>query len=100
MSYIDKQATIDAIYEKANEELADANHHFLAGVHMATAVVMGMPDAQPKRKRGKWIKVNGKTAINCSACYHCSWSLSFEDTVKRFDFCPNCGADMRGEQDD
>ena len=44
MSYINKQATIDAIYEKANEELADANHHFLAGVHMATAVVRDMPE--------------------------------------------------------
>jgi hypothetical protein len=50
MSYIDKQATIDAIYEKANEELADANHHFLAGVHMATAVVMGMTDVPDKEK--------------------------------------------------
>ena len=46
MSYINKQATIDAIYEKANEELADANHHFLAGVHMATAVVRDMPEQQ------------------------------------------------------
>ena len=54
-----------------------------------------MSSAQPGRKRGKWIKVNGKTAINCSACYHCSWSRSFEDTVKRFNFCPYCGADMR-----
>ena len=51
-----------------------------------------------KRKKGKWIYVNGHTAINCSACYHCGWSLSFEDTVKRFNFCPSCGADMRGEQ--
>ena len=50
MSYIDKQATIDAIYEKANEELADANHHFLAGVHMATAVVMGMSDVPDEEK--------------------------------------------------
>lgn len=50
MSHIDKQATIDAIYEKANEELADANHHFLAGVHMAMAVVMGMPDVPDKEK--------------------------------------------------
>lgn len=52
-----------------------------------------------KRKKGKWIYVNGHTAINCSACYHCGWSLSFEDTVKRFNFCPSCGADMRGEQE-
>ncbi len=59
-----------------------------------------LPSAQPQRKKGRWIKVNSKTAINCSACYHCSWSLSFEDTVRRFNFCPNCGADMMGEQDE
>ena len=58
------------------------------------------PTIEPQRKTGKWIKVNGKTAINCSICYHCSWSLSFEYTVKRFNFCPNCGADMRGKQDE
>ena len=57
------------------------------------------PSTMPERKKGKWIYVNGHTAINCSACYHCGWSLSFEDTVKRFNFCPSCGADMRGEQD-
>lgn len=51
MGSIDKQATIDAIYEKANEELADANHHFLAGVHMATAVVRDMPER-------RWIPCN------------------------------------------
>lgn len=50
MGSIDKQATINAIYEKANEELADANHHFLAGVHMATAVVRDMPEQ-------RWIPV-------------------------------------------
>lgn len=52
---------------------------------------------EPERK-GEWILVNGKTSINCSYCYHCSWSLSFEDTVRQFNFCPNCGADMRGEE--
>lgn len=50
-----------------------------------------------ERKKGKWILVNGRTAINCSVCWRCSWSLSFEDTVRQFNFCPNCGADMRGE---
>ena len=61
-----------------------------------------LPSAQPERKKGRWIKVNGKTAINCSACYHCSWSRSFEDTVKRFNFCPNCGArqEWRGRKND
>lgn len=99
MSYINKDATLAAIANKAKAELADANHYFLEGVQLAVDVVEGMTEVQPERKRGKWIKVNGRTVINCSACYHCSWSLSFEDTVKRFNFCPNCGADMRGEQD-
>lgn len=52
-----------------------------------------------ERKTGRWVKVNGKTAINCSACYHCSWSWSFEDTVKRFNFCPNCGARMEENEE-
>ena len=53
MSYINKDATLAAIANKAKEELADANHYFLEGVQLAVDVVMGMPDAQPKRKRGK-----------------------------------------------
>lgn len=50
MSYIDKGATLAAIANKANEELADANHHFLAGVHMAVDVVEGMTDVPDKEK--------------------------------------------------
>ena len=65
------------------------------GMDLCEEAVRNQPSAQSERKKGKWIKVNGKTAINCSSCYHCSWSRSFEDTVKRFNFCPNCGADMR-----
>lgn len=57
------------------------------------ADILNAPNIE-ERKTGKWIYVNGHTAINCSACYHCSWSLSFEHTVKRFKFCPNCGAKM------
>lgn len=44
--------------------------------------------------KGEWMI--GKGVINCSACKKCSWSMSFEDLVKSFKYCPNCGADMRG----
>lgn len=46
-------------------------------------------------KKGKWIRVNvqkswGKsTKIVCSICEKKSWL--------NYDFCPNCGADMREE---
>lgn len=61
-------------------------------------------DAQPtieERKRGMWIpqnhnKVNGMTSTavyyypKCSVCGYCAYPANF---------CPNCGADMRGDSD-
>ena len=44
MGSIDKQATIDAIRQKAKEELVDVNHYVRSGVQLAMAVVMGMPE--------------------------------------------------------
>ena len=52
---------------------------------------------EPERKKGRWIK--NSTHINCSVCKHCSWSLSFEDTVRQFNFCPNCGSLNGGEEE-
>lgn len=49
---------------------------------------------QPEPKKGRWIdKSNGiEGAWNyCSVCG--------EQAIDLYDFCPNCGADMRGEQD-
>ena len=31
-------------------------------------------------------------------CLHCGWSVRVERTKKPPMYCPNCGADMRGEQ--
>ena len=50
MSHIDKQATIDAIRQKAKDELADVNHYFREGVQLAVDVVEGMPDGLNRRK--------------------------------------------------
>ena len=49
-----------------------------------------LPSAQPELKKGKWIR-NG-WAITCSEC---GYDMPY--TVRNY--CPNCGADMRGEQD-
>ena len=46
------------------------------------------------RAQGEWIKRFG--LINCSVCKHSNWSDSFEHTVRRFKFYPNCGARMKG----
>lgn len=61
------------------------------------------------RKKGKWnersvfdakdMGMEEMQSAKCSVCgrYHTTPYLYFFDN---FNFCPNCGADMRGEQDE
>jgi len=52
-----------------------------------------VPSVTPKQKRGKWI--NGY----CSKCGKHAPFWAMASTYYKTSFCPNCGADMRGEQD-
>ena len=53
-----------------------------------------LPSAQPG-KTGRWI---GKYPFT-SACSECNYFIH-ASKVKVFAYCPNCGADMKGEQHD
>ena len=68
----------------------------------------GFKDAQLERKKGTWIiKDNPGTGwyrVTCSECGEDVTStapcIGFYPNAKvTWDYCPNCGADMRGEQD-
>lgn len=56
-----------------------------------TAVEKLQP-AEPNR--GKWIYQNGM--IKCDQCLRAIRRIDHDGLLN---FCPNCGADMRGEQD-
>lgn len=111
MSYIDKEATLAAIANKAKAELADVNHYFLEGVQLAMAVVMGMPEVDvPDRKVGKWVGINKieylggiiePTAFECSICGN-RINNKFMAKLGRcvFKYCSTCGAEMRNEEDE
>lgn len=47
------------------------------------------------RKHGKWEKISDRN-YKCSCC-DAWWSVDRDSVIKDFKFCPNCGADMRGE---
>lgn len=71
---------------------------------LAKAMLESLPSAQPERKKGKWEEreVSSEKVIDewqsarCSVCgkYHTTPYMYYFDN---FSFCPNCGADMRGE---
>ena len=50
--------------------------------------------AEPERKNGRWI--NKPDLYGVAYCSECDFELHINDTP----YCPNCGADMRGEQND
>ena len=53
-----------------------------------------LPPAEPKR--GKWNRLDMDT-FNCNQC---GTTFVLNQGSEKMHFCPNCGVDMRGEQDD
>lgn len=91
---ISRQAAIDAVIEWYGCEPSDMDYF--------VKILAKQPSAQPERKKGKWIHEikHHKSEeqefdyyeIRCSECgvfKRIGWSDAR--------YCPNCGADMRGE---
>jgi hypothetical protein len=87
------------------EELTDSNRKIIQFdkdcKQNAIDLLQNAPTIEPERKNGKWIpqdhnKTNGMASTlvyyypKCSVCGYCD---------NYTNFCPNCGADMRGEED-
>ena len=47
--------------------------------------------------RGKWLWAHGKKARYCSRCYHDEPYKFADEDADVYNYCPNCGADMREE---
>lgn len=52
-------------------------------------VLESLPSADPERKKGKWDDIGGVIRYGCLFCHHAQ--------ERKSNFCPNCGADMKGE---
>lgn len=88
---IDRQAAIDAMNKRARDTftLASGYKYYLGALHDIADDIKKLPSAQPERKKGEWIpKDDGR--------YHCSSCDGIAPKGYRWDFCPICGADMRG----
>ena len=79
----------------------DGAEHII--VHHARRIIEDMPSVTPTRPHGEWnyVQYDGNKNIgnwHCSNCRQICIAMHSMDDA--FDFCPNCGADMREVQDE
>lgn len=70
------------------------------GLDTAYDIIENIPSAEPERKKEKWLHKPNEYDDDTYECSRCGepWTL-IEGTPKEnnMNYCPNCGADMRGE---
>ena len=84
--------------------ITDYDDGYIDGVEVGVSTVSTMPPAQPERKKGEWLPDNNNAYEMRFVCSCCKESevvptIGFTKYKPLWDFCPNCGADMRGEKD-
>jgi hypothetical protein len=108
---ISRQAAMDAITARADRcaKNFSTDDPFWEGLVIAKSIIKGLPpvqaatSVQSDRKRGKWILDDDGIPAICSEC-GTNWMDDYVDSRELYftgkipNFCPNCGADMRGEQ--
>ena len=95
---ISRQAAIDELSQKY---IIIDNPHYIgynAGLDEAERAIKALPPVKPKR--GKWIDAvipNDNGDLLVQVCDQCNTFFPLAYTGGGHHFCPNCGADMRGE---
>ena len=111
---ISRQAAVDALRAMQTYKLFAGGDMLLIDQAGAQTELMLLPSAQTMRKNGKWLpykyaKPGHEYKFHvCSVCGCCDEYVSDvprpNGTIGRLEsvrnFCPNCGADMRGDPDE
>lgn len=96
---ISRQAVIDMAYDMS---VIDGEH--FEDTHMVVDIddIRKLPSVQPIPKKGEWIYDKNIENWRCSRCGQTPPPTGYvgkaDFMATHFKFCPNCGADMRGEE--
>lgn len=102
---ISRQAAIDLIHktiygffdivDNESEEPMGEKDKLLLEVNKAVSNgTKELPSAQPKRKKGKWVKQN--PFVDTEECSLCKYNIYSEELETPF--CPWCGAEMEEDE--
>ena len=89
-------------------DIGKIEHQDLWHYEQALSEIREMLETEPQRMKGKWIKgidipnrnpyLHLADAMYCSECHNeAYWDTDYGQQL--FDYCPNCGAYMRGTDD-
>ena len=87
----------------SRQQAIDALDGFRCGTKAAWKVIEDLPSAQPQRKTGKWITDTKYYEDGWQDFYYVETRCSVCGVRKRIgwydaNYCPSCGADMRGKE--
>lgn len=107
MRMIDADALMEAMYHRAFETDGDTMWQSGCWVRYRAIeqTVKEQPTIKPERKKGKWnVYYHGVDEKYTYSCNQCGYGAPYglyggEYSQKKWAFCPNCGADMRGGQE-
>jgi len=97
---ISRQAAIDALDKRFDKIPMEQTAEILK----LRKDLRGLPSIKSEQKRGRWIYGEDEYGIDGYHCDKCGffvpWDYAhkFINYIEDYKFCPNCGADMRGEQ--
>jgi len=86
-----RQAAIDVVRKCSVKEVTPA--YMLINKAEVMTELMMLPSAQPRR--GKWAGKGDSEGFGIFVCDNCG-----KFAMMKYDFCPNCGADMRTKETD
>lgn len=98
MDLIDRQALLEEVRDDIRRGCFD-QQTVINTIEYAPAI---------EPRRGEWITHKSAHGKNYTTCSHCNFGIALklrDGSIERLDmndtnYCPICGADMRGESDD